>query len=29
MILKKLLPFIFLLSTAIHAQKYTPGDEGK
>ena len=28
MILKKLLPFIFLLSTAIHAQKYTPGDAG-
>jgi polyisoprenoid-binding protein YceI len=28
MILKKLLPCIFLISTAIHAQKYTPGDEG-
>ena len=28
MILKKVLPFIFLLSTAIHAQKYTPADEG-
>jgi polyisoprenoid-binding protein YceI len=26
--MKKLLPFILLLSTAIHAQKYTPGDEG-
>jgi polyisoprenoid-binding protein YceI len=28
MILKKLLPFIFLISTAIHAQKYIPGDAG-
>lgn len=28
MILKKVLPFIFLLSTAIHAQKYTPADVG-
>ena len=28
MTLKKLLPCIFLISTAIHAQKYTPGDEG-
>ncbi len=28
MMLKKLLPFILLISTAIHAQKYTPGDEG-
>ena len=26
--MKKLLPFVLLLSTAIHAQKYTPGDEG-
>lgn len=28
MILKKILPFIFLISTALHAQKYTPGDDG-
>ncbi|MEP6951174.1 MAG: YceI family protein [Ginsengibacter sp.] len=28
MILKKLLPFIFLISTAIHAQKYSPDDAG-
>ena len=28
MILKKLLPCIFLISTAIQAQKYTPGDAG-
>ena len=28
MILKKLLPCIVLISTAIDAQKYTPGDEG-
>jgi polyisoprenoid-binding protein YceI len=29
MLLKKLLfPCIFLISTAIHAQKYTPGDDG-
>ena len=26
--MKKLLPFVLLLSTAIQAQKYTPGDEG-
>lgn len=26
--MKKLLPFVLLLSTAIHAQKYTPQDEG-
>jgi len=26
--MKKLLPFVLLLSTAIHAQKYTPGDDG-
>ena len=28
MTLKKILPCIFLISTAVHAQKYTPGDEG-
>ena len=26
--MKKLLPFVLLLSTTIQAQKYTPGDEG-
>ena len=26
--MKKLLPFVLLFSTAIQAQKYTPGDEG-
>ena len=28
MALKKLLPFIFFISIATHAQKYTPGDAG-
>lgn len=26
--IKILLPFIFFISTAVHAQKYTPGDDG-
>ena len=28
MILKKFLPFVFFISTAVHAQKYTAGDAG-